>query len=273
MKSLLAVFDLTTQTSHTVLAVDRHIEAPNWVPDGKSLIVNGEGRLFRVPLDAPELLEIDTGFAVNCNNDHGISPDGQTLVISDKSEDGASTIYTLPIDGGTPKRVTQKSPSYWHGWSPDGTTLTYVAKRGASFQVFTIPASGGDETQLTHDFDHCDGPDYTPDGEWIWFNGEKDGFVDLWRMKPDGSDLQPMTQDASVNWFPHPSPDGQHVLYLAYPKGTTGHPFGKTVVLRVMPSNGGTPSDLTTVYGGQGTINVPCWAPDSSAFAYMHFED
>lgn len=272
MPSHLSIYDISSQTARILLSTSQHIEAPNWTPDGGALIVNGAGRLFRVPLQAPQLVPIDTGFAQECNNDHGISPDGETLVISDKTEDGQSAIYLLPVAGGTPRRVTPLVPSYWHGWSPDGATLAYTAKRGATFQIYTCPAAGGAETQLTQDFDHCDGPDYTPCGEWIWFNGERSGAVDLWRMRPDGSDLERMTDGADVNWFPHPSPDGRQIAYLAYPPGTAGHPGGLDVELRVMPAEGGAYILSHRLHGGQGTINVPSWAQDSRQFAFVAYE-
>ena len=271
MKSEIVLYDLQHRRETILLSVGEHIEAPNWRPDGTGLIVNGDGRLFSVPLDAPTRHPIDTGFASQINNDHGISPDGTTLVISDQTEAGESAIYTLPAGGGTPRRVTEKTPSYWHGWSPDGATLAYVGNRGAGYQVYTIPVGGGHETQVTEGFDHCDGPDFTPDGTWIWFNGEQDGSVQLWRVRPDGSDLERMTDEATVNWCPHPSPDGRHVLYLAYPAGTQGHPFGMQVELRLMPAQGGKSEKLTDLFGGQGTINVPCWAPDSQAFAFVRY--
>lgn len=207
------------------------------------------------------------------NNDHGISPDGTTLALSDSTEEGQSAIYTVPAAGGTPKRVTDKVPSYWHGWSPDGGTLAYTAQRGPSFEIYTCPVGGGAEFQVTDGFDHCDGPDYTPDGNWIWFNGERDGVIDLYRVHPDGSGLQRMTDDERVNWFPHPSPDGASVLYLAYENGTEGHPANRQVELRMVPADGGAPQILTSLFGGQGTINVPCWAPDSRRFAYVFFSE
>ncbi len=270
MRSELCIYDLQQDQVTVLLDHDGHIEAPNWHPDGY-LIVNGGGLLYRVPLDAPKLEQIDTGFATACNNDHGISPDGRTLVISARDESGQSCLYTLPVTGGTPERVTQNVPSYWHGWSPDGATLAYVGKRSGPFGVYTCLVTGGDETCVTDAFDHCDGPDYTPDGAWIWFNGERNGAVDLWRIRPDGSDLEQMSDDAAVNWFPHPSPDDAHILYLAYPAGTKGHPANLDVTLRLMPATAGTPRDLVHLHGGQGTINVPCWAPDSRRFAFMRF--
>lgn len=271
MKSILSIFDIVTGSVDTVLELDRHIEAPNWSRDGNAWIVNGSGRLFEVDLAAPLLRDIDTGFAVRINNDHGLSPDGAMLAISDSSEFGESCIYTLPAGGGEPARVTELVPSYWHGWSPDGSRLAYAARRAETFQVYTCPVDGGAEFQVTRGFDHCDGPDYTPDGEWIWFNGEKGGSVQLWRVRPDGSDPQMMTDDERVNWFPHPSPDGKSIVYLAYENDTQGHPADRDVQLRLMPADGGAPEILLDLHGGQGTINVPSWAPDSRRFAFVRY--
>ena len=271
MKSEICVYDLRAGAVETVLETDRLVEAPNWTPDGSALIVNGDGLLFRVALDAPELVEIDTGFARNLNNDHGISPDGRTLVISDKTEFGESRVYTLPMGGGTPRLVTGQGPSYWHGWSPDGATLAYVGRREAGFQVFVCPVDGGAEAQLTKDFDHCDGPDYSSDGKWLWFNGEVGGRVDLWRIPARGGRPERMTDDALVNWFPHPSPTGGEVLYLAYPEGTEGHPRDLEVSLRLLNETDGSVRTLVELFGGQGTINVPCWAPDGDRFAFVRY--
>ncbi len=177
----------------------------------------------------------------------------------------------MPSQGGAPRLLTPNGPSYWHGWSPDGGRIAYAAKREDSFQVYSTAITGGEEKQLTQDFDHCDGPDYTPDGHWIWFNGERDGTVDLWRITVDGGTPVRMTHDTRVNWFPHPSPDGEHVVYLAYPPGTKGHPANKQVELRLMPQTGGASRRITTLLGGQGTINVPSWSPDSQHFAFVRY--
>jgi Tol biopolymer transport system component len=261
-------------TPRLVLTHEGHIEAPNWHPDG-DLIVNGGGLLFRVPLDSPQLIPIDTQFATGLNNDHGLSPDAQTLALSDKTETGQSCIYLMPVAGGTLRRVTALTPSWWHGWSPDGQRLVYAAVRakGGPVGIWSCALDGSDETCVTADFDHADGPDYSADGHWIWFNGERAGAVDLWRVRPDGTGLQRMTDDAAVNWFPHPSPDGAHVVYLAYPPGTRGHPGDLPVHLRLMPQDGGPARDLVALHGGQGTINVPSWAPDSSALAFVRYRD
>ncbi len=272
MKSSLEIHDLASGETETVLQTDRLIEAPNWSPDGTFLIVNGDGRLYRVDLEGtPDLAEIDTGFAVRCNNDHGISPDGRSIVISDQTEDPASCIYVLPIAGGAPRRVTANRPSYWHGWSPDGSTLAYCAERGGDWDIYTIPVEGGAETRLTDGAGASDGPDYSPDGRWIWFNSTRSGSMQIWRMHPDGTALQQMTDDERVNWFPHPSPDGSCVLYLAYENGVDGHPRDHEVELRLIDANGGNVRTVSAIFGGQGSINVPNWSPDGRRFAFVRY--
>jgi Tol biopolymer transport system component len=271
MRSSLEIFELATGRTRVVLATDRVIEAPNWDPGGASLVVNGGGRLFRVALDGrAELAPVDTGFADACNNDHGVSPDGTQLAISHGAA-GGSTIYTLPAAGGTPVAVTRANPSYWHGWSPDGATLAFCGDRAGRFDVFTIPVEGGEETRLTADAGHNDGPDYAADGSAIWFNSDRTGRAQIWRMRTDGVRQVQVTDDRFVNWFPHPSPDGAFVLYLAYPPGTLGHPRDRNVALRLMAPDGRGVRTALELFGGQGTINVPCWAPDGSAFAYVRY--
>ncbi len=272
MKSELCIFGLSDRAISVVWTTDMLIEAPNWSRDGASLVFNGEGLIWRLDLaEGAEPERVDTGFAVRCNNDHGLSPDGATFVISDSTETGKSCIYTLPASGGEPKRVTQNVPSYWHGWSPDGGTLVFAGQREGVFDIYAIPVSGGDEVKLTDGGFYHDGPDYTPDGAWIWFNATRGGTMDLWRMRPDGGDKQQMTGDERVNWFPHPSPDGERIVYLAYEEGVEGHPRDHEVELRMINAEGGGIETLVALFGGQGSINVPSWSPDGGRFAFMRY--
>lgn len=275
MRSRLMIFDMASGDSREVLATDRLIEAPNWMPDGSALIVNGDGLLFRVDLHEDAVAELDpinTEFALRCNNDHGISPCGREILLSDQSETGASRIYRLPIEGGTPVEVTPLEPSYWHGISPDGSTLAYCAERGGRFDIYTCPRDGGPERRLTDGSGHADGPDYSACGRYIWFNSDRDGHAQLWRMTTEGTGLTRMTDDERVNWFPHPSPCGDWVVYLSYEPGTLGHPRDREVELRLIDPEGGEKQSLVRLFGGQGTINVPSWAPDGAAFAYVAYE-
>ena len=272
MRSEVCIYDMKTEAVHPVLQSDQIVEAPNWTPDGLALVVNKNGRIYRIDLANPGLEEIGTDFAVTCNNDHGISPDGTQLVISDGTEEGQSVIYTLPIIGGDPTRITENHPSYWHGWSPDGKTLVYCAARGGNYDIYSIPVDGGEETRLTDAEGLDDGPDYSPDGQWIYFNSVRTGLMQIWRMPPDGSGQEQVTFDESNNWFPHPSPDGRWIVFLTYEKEIKGHPRDKDVMLRIMPAEGGEPRVLASLFGGQGTINVPSWNPESTQIAYVRYQ-
>lgn len=272
-KSHLEIADIRTGKHHIVRSFDQHVEAPNWTPDGKWLIYNSEGRLYRISPKGGQQKLINTGFATRCNNDHGISPDGKTIAISDQShEDGFSRIYTLPIGGGTPKLITENAPSFWHGWSPDGKFLAYCAQRNIRFGIFTIPAAGGQEQRLTTSDGLDDGPEFSPDGKYIYFNSDRTGQMQIWRINPDGSDLTQITDDEYGNWFPHISPDGKHMVILSYDKTVIGHPANKEVQLRLRDMKSGETRTLINLFGGQGTINVPSWAPDSRRFAYVSYD-
>jgi len=250
-----------------------HFEAPNWMHDGSSFLFNSNGRIYRLPVSGGQPEVIDTGFANRCNNDHGISPDATQLAISDQSqEEHKSIVYTVPIGGGTPRRITQNSPSYWHGWSPDGKTLAFVGERGGEFDIYTIPATGGDETRLTTAKGLDDGPEYSPDGTYIYFNSERTGSMQIWRMRSDGSEQTQITSDDFNNWFPHISPDGRWMVILSYDKTVAGHPPNKDVMLRLMNLSDGNLTVLAKLFGGQGTINVPSWSPDSKQLAFVSYE-
>lgn len=271
MTSTLMIWTVATGTARTVLETDRLIEAPNWDPSGQSLLVNCEGHLLRVPLNAPELLPVDTGFATKCNNDHGISPDGSLIALSLHRENG-SEIFVMPAAGGIPRLISPQAPSWWHGWSPDGNTLTYVAARDSRvIDVYTIPVMGGHETRLTWGEGHCDGPDYSADGQQIYYNCDRDGHAQIWIMDADGTNQRKLFADDNVNWFPHPSPDGRNLIYLAYPPGTLGHPRDLPVALVLCNPDGSDRRRILEFTGGQGTMNVPNWAPDGSAFAFVRY--
>jgi Tol biopolymer transport system component len=274
LESTLETIAIDSKDRRVVRHAREHFEAPNWSRDGKDLLFNRGGSLYALAAEGGggEPRPIDTGFANRCNNDHGLSPGGTELAISDQSQgDGQSLIYVVPAAGGTPRRVPARAPSYWHGWSPDGRTLAYCAERGGEYDVYTIPVEGGEETRLTTSPGLDDGPDYSPDGQWIYFNSERTGTMQVWRMRTDGSEPRPLTSDGYADWFPHPSPDGRWVAFLSYAKDVKGHPPNKDVMLRMMPAGGGEIQVLAKLFGGQGTINVPSWSPDSTRLAFVSY--
>ena len=275
--SNLEILDVQTGEREIVYRHPESIQAPNWTPDGKSLIFNGNGLLYRFDLFTGIPVPINTGFAVRNNNDHVLTFDGKMLGISHHAEenDGQSIVYTVPVEGGTPQKITMQGPSYLHGWSPDGKWLTYTAQREGDYDIYIIPSEGGEEIRLTTAPGLDDGSEYTPDGKYIYFNSVRSGTMQIWRMKPDGSDQEQVTDDGLNNWFPHISPDGKWIAFISYlPDVAPGdHPFYKQVYLRLMPIEGGEPKVIAYVYGGQGTINVPSWSPDSRRIAFVSNTD
>ena len=271
--STLETITIASTDRRVVTVLPEKIEAPNWTPDGASLIFNGGGKLKRIPAAGGGAVEtIESGFASRINNDHGISPDGKLLAISDSTEESKSVIYTLPFAGGAPRRVTKNAPSYWHGWSPDGKTLAFCGQREGKFDIYTIPVDGGEEKRLTNGEGHNDGSEYSPDGKFIYFNSSRTGTMQIWRMLTDGSNLEQMTSDANNNWFPHISPDGLKMAFLTYEPGVEGHPANKDVMLRVMTLADRQTRIIAKLFGGQGTMNVPSWSPDSRRLAFVSYQ-
>ena len=271
--SNLEILDVRAGNATIVHQYRGSFQAPNWTRDGKALMYVQEGRLYRFDLSSRSAAAINTGLATRNNNDHVLSFDGRMMAISHHTveDSGASIVYTVPATGGTPTRVTAKGPSYLHGWSPDGRWLTYTGLRNGELDVYKIAVTGGDEMRLTTAPGLDDGPEFTPDGAYIYFNSSRSGRMQIWRMRPDGTAQEQITNDDLNNWFPHISPDGKWIAYLAFPPDVApdDHPFYKHVLLRLMPVGGGPARVIAYLYGGQGTINVPSWAPDGSRLAFV----
>jgi hypothetical protein len=270
--STLQTITVASTDARVVYVAPDRFEAPNWTKDNM-LLFNGGGRLRRIPADGGTPVTIDTGIATRLNNDHGISPDGTMLAVSDSSQGNRqSAVYTVPIGGGAAKRITEKTPSYWHGWSPDGKTLAFCGERNGNFDVYTIGVDGGEEKRLTTAEGLDDGPEYSPDGKYIYFNSVRSGTMQIWRMKPDGSEQEQVTNDEYNNWFPHLSPDGQRMAFVTYEKDVTGHPENKDVMVRMMTLSNGRVTVLIKLFGGHGTMNVPSWSPDSKRLAFVSYQ-
>jgi TolB protein len=253
-------------------------EAPNWMPDGKKLLFNMDGLIYTMSTEGKNIEKLNTDFANKCNNDHGISFNGKLLAISSTKtgpKGSGSAVYVLPLKGGVPTLITEDTPSYWHGWSPDNKEVLYVAQRNGKtvYNIYKNSIKGGKEVALTDikAGEHVDGCEYSPDGKYIYYNGNHTGTMQIWRIKPDGSGREQLTFDKYNDWFPHVSPDGKWIVMISFPPDIepNSHPSYKHVMLRIIPASGGEPKVIAYLYGGQGTINVPSWSPDSKQIAFV----
>jgi TolB protein len=275
--SHIETMDVFTGKRQILYSSPESLQAPNWTRDGKSLIYNSKGFIYRFNIQNKTNELINTGLVKNNNNDHVISFDGKMLGLSGASVDGKynSVVYTVSVNGGEPKQITPSGPSYLHGWSPDGKYLTFTSQRNNEFDIYKIPSKGGKEIRLTISPGLDDGSEYSPDGKYIYFNSVRRGMMQLWRMKPDGSRQEQLTNDEYNNWFAHVSPDGKWIVCLSFMKDIKpdDHPFYKHVYLRMLPAGGGKPKVIAYLYGGQGSINTPSWSPDSRKIAFVSNTD
>jgi len=265
--------DKDYRRAFVVLSGAGQMEAPNWSRDGKSLIFDRGGQLWTVPATGGEAKAIDTGDAAHCSGSHGLSPDGKWLAMTcNAAEHPGWRVYIVPSAGGTPRLLTEHPDSWFHSWSPDGKTILFVRPANGSFNICAIAAEGGDEKALTTGTGTSDDPDFSVDGQYIYFNSDRAGGMQIFRMRPDGSHVEQVTFDERRNWTAHPSPDGKSVLILSYAKDVTGHPANQDVTLRILDVPAGKIRDLVEIVGGAGTDNVPNWAPDGAHFAFVSYQ-
>jgi Tol biopolymer transport system component len=265
------LLNVETGDSRIIYQSPLSIQAPNWTKDGKYLIYNSNDLLYKFDLKTNTPSVLNTGVAIHNNNDHVLSFDGKWLAVSNGEQYG-SIGYVVPAEGGDARKITPTGPSYMHGWSPDGKYLVFCGDRNKEFDVYKIPSAGGPEVRLTNAPGLDDGPEYSPDGKYIYFCSVRTGLMQVWRMKPDGSEQTQITNDDFDNWFPHVSPDGKWIVFITFLKNEVDpgdHPFYKHVYLRMIPVDGGKPKVIAYLYGGQGTINTPSWAPDSKHLAFI----
>ncbi|MBB6145219.1 WD40 repeat protein [Silvibacterium bohemicum] len=266
--------DANARVATVVASRPASMQAPNWSKDGSYLVFNQDGRIWKIAVKGGEPEAVNIGAASRCNGSHGFSPDGKWLAIScsmpDKPE---SHVYVIPAEGGTPRLVTLNPNSYWHSWSPGGKTIAFTRPvKGGGGNIYAISADGGPEMPLTTGAGVSDDPDYSPDGRYIYFNSNRSGNMQIWRMRPDGSNPEQMTSDEFNNWTPHVSPDGKSMVFLTYDKGETGHPANKDIALRIMSMDDRKVRTLVNLVGGSGTDNVPSWSPDSHHFAFVSYQ-
>jgi len=288
------VYDVASRSARLVFESGTVlVEAPN-VLDADTLVLNADGDLWllRLPepgtvLDETALERVPMPGVPEINNDHVLDPSGDSVVVSGRDGD----LYRVPLPaGGAAATLTNTTTAlpvvrkfYLHGIAPDGSSLAAIVGELTEDGTWTtdvalVDPATGDPTFLTRDEYPDDGVSFA--GDLLVWNSERftPGTAQLVSLWPGATDPVRITNDDRVNWFPHVSPDGAHLLYLSYEPGVQGHPADHRVELRLLPGvlvRGARiavqPETLVTLDGGQGTVNVPPWAPDSSWFAYCDY--
>jgi TolB protein len=270
--STLETITVSSTDARAVYVWPEKIEAPNWSPDGKALLFNSNGAIQRIAVTGGKAERIDTGLA-SCNSSHGLSPGGSILAVSaEQPGHGQSAIYTLPSGGGQPRILVSQVPSFFHGWSPDGSTIAFSGIRDGASQVYTIPVAGGQPKELTNR-DVNDGPEFSPDGKFIYFASNRGGSMQVWRMLADGSAPEQVTKSEEWNnAFPHLSPDGGQLVYLSYARAENAYPDNKDVLLQMLSLADQKVKVLARFVGGRGTIDSPSWSPESKRLAFVSYQ-
>ena len=249
-------------------------EAPNWTRDGKAFLFNRDGRLLRLPVTGgnPET-DRHRIRQYGCNNDHGISPDSTLLAISDQSQERPQVAGLRGADYRRRRRDASPKMRRRTGMAGRRTERRWRSSASATAISTFIPFrwKAAKRRRLTTAPGLDDGPEYSPDGQYIYFNSERTGHMQIWRMKVDGSEQEQVFSDDYNNWFPHISPDGKYMVFLTFDKSVSGHPENKDVTLRLMSLADKKIKVLATLFGGQGTNNVPSWSPDSKKVAFVSY--
>jgi TolB protein len=250
-----------------IRTIPGYMQSANWAPGGKDIYVHEEGRITRIPLLTPAAggtpQAVSTGRLVDCSGNFGMSPDGRLLAVScAQTKGGQHDVYLLP---GERKITSGPVSSFFHAWAPDSQTVAFTRGSASKADIFTVSINGGPETRLTRDTLN-DGPDYSPDGQFIYFDSLRSGKLQIWRMKPDGSAAEQLTDDANSNSSPHVSPDGKTIAFLSQPRDVTG-----PASLKLMALHDGLIRTLVDFQGDRGSFSMYGWG-DANHLAFVSYQ-
>jgi hypothetical protein len=276
--SRVTTIEIGGSSPKVVLDSPHRFAAPEWTPDGTSLIVNGGGTLWRLPAlgGSPTPIAIARSGWIDIN--HSVSPDGKSLAFT------SGALWKVASDGGEPVQVTANPGNYVHGWSPDGKGLMVSSNRGQGIDLFSISPESGEERRLTTSPRLDDAGQSSSDGRWLYFVSDRSGNREIWRIPasgegPGGSKAERITSDDRQNASPRPSPDGKWLIYLSYPPRSPFNAIDRDVLIRRIPLPVDGPvkapvkaEDVVRIVGGHGTLGSRPFSPDGRRFVYSSFE-
>jgi len=288
------IYDVQKKATSTLFTIEGEWHAPNWTPNGKYIISDMGGDLYRIPVHGasagkPEKIGISQ--KMMATNDHALSWDGKQIAITGiapstakirSAADIHNPLFIMKIDGSNAREVHL---GWLHAWSPDGKYVSYVQYHGDNFDIYRINTDGSGELLMTTNKAQDDGPEYSADGKWVYFCSNRSGKWDGWRMPaagagPDDKLAEKITHGTDTqDWFPHVSLDGKWLYTISYPIDHPDHNYvGDGIKIKLLSLENGVAAkgaELTTVrtfFGGQGSANTGGWAPDSRKFAWTEYE-
>lgn len=276
MHSSIEFLDVAKGEVTLLLSSNTRMSAPTWFPDGKTLLCNAHGRMHQFSMTDRMLKLVDTECLSETHCDYGLSPDGSQLALTNSYSCENARIYIRDMQTGEIRIIVNRSPAWFHGWSPDGRQLIYTCFRNGAWAIAQTRSDGTKPEQILLRSDAfssrwLDGPEFSPDGRYIWFSSDRTGTMQIWRRELETGINEQMTDGEDASFFPHPSPDGAHVCFLKK-KGVEGHWRQDGLAeLWLLSLDGSAPRHLHTVYGGLGTLNLPSWSPTGEGFAYARY--
>lgn len=210
--------------------------------------------------------------------DVDVSPDGSTIAFTLLGD-----IYTMPISGGTPTRISEGMAWEVHPrFSPDGSRIAFTSDRGGADNIWVMNADGSDKRQVTReDFRLLNQPTWSPDGKFIvakkhFTTGRSLGTGEIWMYHVSGGggvQLVKRASEALQKELGEPiyAPDGSAIYYTR--NTTPGNTF-----IYAQDSNSGifaierydiATGEVTTAVDGYGGAVRPAPSPDGKEIAFV----
>lgn len=237
-------------------------EIPQWSPDSQWLALSLDGHVQIVPAAGglPRKLSdfTDGAFAPRW------LPDSQRLVVGATRHEADQLLLT-DIHGAWPRALSDSAEGdHWDAQpAPDGQSLAFTLRRFDDLNRMDIAlhdlSSGETRRLYGQPKVRAWMPRWSPDGQWLAFICQQGGYDDLWRIRPDGSELEQVTRlgldIASFAW----SPDGKLIALTVMRMGALDLGFWDLAARQYVE-----------LRRGLGAHANPNWAPDGSFLTFEY---
>lgn len=182
----------------------------NFAPDNQHIFLTiSQGTspdIYKMAFDGTLVNKVTNGPNRAMNVEPAVSPDGKSIAFS-SDRVGRPMIYTMGIDGSSPKRITfagvfNSSPS----WSPDGKKIAFAGQSEDHFDIFVMNADGSDMIRLTSARKpngraaSNEDPSFSPDGRFVMYTSNRTGKNQIYISTAEGTEERRVTTD-NHNYF------------------------------------------------------------------------